>query len=204
MRFPVISLFTSKKKDTVFLKAKSVIQSGTRKASWGLSGSAALKASLIWTDWGIVLILHESEQSPAQQDEQEWERGWCRVSSTRGCGCEPAASLPAWGPQADTPSCILEDALVPWVTYEPPHGITMSHSWSGVRQWGLATCTFSNGARKPNWYCLGKFQRGSPESVGAGNVQQMYALEWQWMDEDCAAYFILLSVPRHQVGLELY
>lgn len=37
---------------------------------------------------GIVLILHESEQSPAQQDEQEWDRVMVLLSSTRGC--EPA------------------------------------------------------------------------------------------------------------------
>lgn len=42
----VISVYKKKKK-LVFLKAKRVIQSGTRKASRVLSGSAALKASLI-------------------------------------------------------------------------------------------------------------------------------------------------------------
>lgn len=104
----VISVYKlkKKKKKVVFLKAKRVIQSGTRKAGQGLSGSVALKASLICTDWGIVLIPHESEQSPAQQDEQEWGRGWCCLSGTRGHGCELAASLPRWGLQTVTPSSI--------------------------------------------------------------------------------------------------
>lgn len=121
-----------------------------------------------------MLILHESEQSPAQQDELERERGWCCLSSTHGCGCEPAASLPIWGAQAATPNCIPEDALVPQASYETPHGIIRAEvlcdseacphppsplgpgnpavsAWALWEVWGLAICTERKSWRGSGW-----------------------------------------------------
>lgn len=167
----VISVYKEKKKSS-FPKGQESNSVWDQKSKPGPFWFSSTQSSLIWTDWGIVLIVHESEQSPAQQDEQEQKRGRCCLSSTRGHGCEPAASLPVRGAQAVTPSCILEDALGPRASYEPLHGITGSHSWSGVWQRAPSTSTFTSGAGKPNWLCLGKFWRGSPESVEVGNFQQ--------------------------------
>lgn len=106
----VISVYKEKKKSisSKVQKSNSVWDQKSKLRPFWFSSTQSLSDL---NGLGIVLILHESEQSPAQQDDQEWERVWCCLSSTRGC--EPAVSLTTQGVQAATPSCIPRMLWVP-------------------------------------------------------------------------------------------
>lgn len=76
MSFPVLSLFTGKKKKKKSISPKvqknnSVWDQKSKLGPFWFSSTQSLSDL---NGLGIVLIVHESEQSPAQQDEQEWER----------------------------------------------------------------------------------------------------------------------------------
>lgn len=123
---PLCYLFTSKKKKSISSKVQKSNSIWDQKSKLGPFRFSSTQSLSDLNGLGIVLILHESEQSPAQQDEQEWERAWCCLSSTRGC--EPAASLSIHGVQAVTPSCIPRMLWVPGSVISSCFGIAVSHS----------------------------------------------------------------------------
>lgn len=72
----MLSLFTSKEKKKKGISPK-VQQNNSvwdQKSKLGPFWFSSTQRLSDLNGLGILLILHESEQSPAQQDEQEWEK----------------------------------------------------------------------------------------------------------------------------------